>query len=1708
MEYTLSIPALGTDVQVFSLNENDAQSNPAAQDVLGKTISVQESVPAHGATKHTKDFVGRKLALVQYDSKHVASIQRKAGFAADAGAKAMLLVLNRGANPANVGRVDSRLPVFAIHPDPAKRLKKDMQSRGYAEVKISIAGVSRAEIRDEHAQALVTRVLEENLLYFAERVSSNVLFLVIRDFQDDDLTLARARDMLSKLQAWLRPLHPADNASESDQAQARDRRDLLAYFCQKDSALFDTFMREKLHGLRREEEELELEHFLEALDHVCSERLEKLVSGAATARFTELQVVAAKSDLDPRRELTIVADCPVFKQRRGAQSGDVVEQSVSGIRDMLLLAQYLEKLPGLTEVFEQYELAGATSDPSFERIKEEVAAFDDACFKDGLTVQGAQEILGRLRGNLGENYRPQWTAMKPPEMAFFASLKHADVLWAFLYQKAFYGPNGDEAFGEQMELMEQEMVGEEYDVHVVLNFKRVQKFISPLLQARKESSDFRTSLHKWAEAVSNAGTLPEENDITNANGAVATVRGWLEKTAGDTLEKALERMNSIRDGGEFTLCHDQEEPGVRYPWTEAVGGRDELNPKELRDLVLRLRFVGGEKAAHHDKIRAFLKLHREIQSVFATVQELRLLGHPLFSGTVSRCEIKCGALTPRGADATGLKTLLAAQQELLHTWKAMLDEHQSRYSCLTFFGANTITRIAGLLRNRDHDAIVSHVVALMPKDATRDAIEQAIGQALCEEDVTRVLQAGALSGGDVVVLTAGAVPDIDPELTPTNLVGMFLNSFFAVLYPRQNFAELLPVRGSGQQLDRGMFVHHAHTASGAFSAEELLRLLLHVYHQRLPESFEVLRCHPGVTIAEMALFISRVRAFPARTFALLGVNHLSSSVQEVLVDFQMSTAGRLAICEADVSQIWAVIGRAGDGKTHWIRKQVPADRLVTVSINESFSAGDHGYILTPDFMMKMFCIHERTICGQSTVVEGETGVGKTHLIRMLSILWNDGIACDPVWLAAKAAQQSVYEQHARLAVPDDDAQHNVEAFLTAAAKAEWVQKTDEAGETTHVHRWTGDARTATTEEGEQTVAKVVSYAETECCDDAGNADREKFVLWYVEDTEKKHFLFSNAQAGSGTDVACDDAVLDEKHVFEHAETETFVKSAVEPLSKHLPPGLFADFEKYRHWRATLLAIALVYYLRLDTAYRQEFEGILKAQFPDSPEHLREVLQRHIDWLVRKLDIPKGIAKNLPLKENVWATIVCTMSKTPLIIIGPPGSSKTLSFNLVAANIRGQQSAAEDFRCEEHYPALEPQHYQCSRRSTSDEIERIFKRAVEKQQNYDRDNLRKLCVVFMDEAGLPDDRRESLKVLHYYLDHPDVGFVAISNHVLDAAKSNRAVSLFRSRPDMHDLESVACGAFDICDDPDELPPEMANGTPLHDDIRHLCQTYDDMLQQKNAFEGGCYKWFGECFGLRDFMYFMRCLNRTCRDNTLSHENVLKAAERNFNGVDPMRFNSLAVALLQGLRDNTEPKARAFVEANRRGMVDTIVDSLADKNQDDASCGNLNDTAVRFKLLIDQSDDDSMMRLFFLHNVMDHQHTRVLKFSDFPDDKEDQKTSIISRVKVAAQTGDTIVLSQTESLNESFYDLFNQHFKRIGGKYFCNIAVGAHSTPCPVHPQFQCIVHMPRSEMHAAPMPFLNRFEKFIVSQSDLLSKSMQDNLDRCLRVVTNELKRTG
>ena len=314
--------------------------------------------------------------------------------------------------------------------------------------------------------------------------------------------------------------------------------------------------------------------------------------------------------------------------------------------------------------------------------------------------------------------------------------------------------------------------------------------------------------------------------------------------------------------------------------------------------------------------------------------------------------------------------------------------------------------------------------------------------------------------------------------------------------------------------------------------------------------------------------------------------------------------------------------------------------------------------------------------------------------------------------------------------------------------------------------------------------------------------------------------------------------------------------------------LHGEQSDYSH-RAILVSLGIVYYMRLNTKHREAFKEYMDHYHCLPAFLFSQAFEQELQWFIEQVELPTGIARTQALMENLFATIVCTGTHTPLIIVGAPGSSKTLSFKLAIANLKGQESKVKTFRDTDIFHSLDPHFYQCSRRTTSNEIDTVFSRAINRQRSYSHFSLPIYCVVFMDEAGLPEESHESLKVLHYHLDRQEVSFVAITNHMLDAAKSNRAVCLFRPEASEKDLETLARGC--IYSKLQAPPPELKNDLEL---VVKFCPAFSKLMKQDK---------FNCFFGLRDFIHFVNYLQRK-RCQMLNPHIVMEALERNFNGHD--------------------------------------------------------------------------------------------------------------------------------------------------------------------------------------------------------------------------------
>ena len=334
-------------------------------------------------------------------------------------------------------------------------------------------------------------------------------------------------------------------------------------------------------------------------------------------------------------------------------------------------------------------------------------------------------------------------------------------------------------------------------------------------------------------------------------------------------------------------------------------------------------------------------------------------------------------------------------------------------------------------------------------------------------------------------------------------------------------------------------------------------------------------------------------------------------------------------------------------------------------------------------------------------------------------------------------------------------------------------------------------------------------------------------------------------------------------------------------------------------RALNIALALVYYFRLNDDCRDDFSQQMNIDRLIGelglPVTFDNALKDEMDWVFENIKFPDGIAPIEALKENIYAIIVCCMTKIPVIIVGPPGSSKTLSFKIVVKNFQEATSNKNICNDSKLFKSLDPHPYQCSHKSTSNEIETVFNRAITRQRAFDESESNSQSVVLLDEAGLPD---ESLKVLHFYLDNPkvstykfdvhynsefQVSFVGISNSVLDAAKTNRAVSVFRSKISHADL--VQLGTFSLYNGCQ--PVKISDDVTAT--INGLVRVYEQMMNKPA---------YNSFFGLRDFIHFFKNLHEF-KNNFLSPQAITISVEQNFNGTP--YFENILKAFLEVVRN---------------------------------------------------------------------------------------------------------------------------------------------------------------------------------------------------------------
>jgi hypothetical protein len=143
----------------------------------------------------------------------------------------------------------------------------------------------------------------------------------------------------------------------------------------------------------------------------------------------------------------------------------------------------------------------------------------------------------------------------------------------------------------------------------------------------------------------------------------------------------------------------------------------------------------------------------------------------------------------------------------------------------------------------------------------------------------------------------------------------------------------------------------------------------------------------------------------------------------------------------------------------------------------------------------------------------------------------------------------------------------------------------------------------------------------------------------------------------------------------------------------------SEFLWHKYSLAT--AIYICFYIRLSqqkTEFRKKMTDIFMIEFLRYPRQLQ-------DELISNIKLEKGIAPNESLRLNLFICFIGILTKLPVFLVGPPGCSKTLCFNLLKKEMKGNLSKSTFWK---EYPQLVVTSYQGSLTSTSKGIIDVFK----------------------------------------------------------------------------------------------------------------------------------------------------------------------------------------------------------------------------------------------------------------------------------------------------------------------------------------------------------------------------------------------------------------
>ena len=528
-----------------------------------------------------------------------------------------------------------------------------------------------------------------------------------------------------------------------------------------------------------------------------------------------------------------------------------------------------------------------------------------------------------------------------------------------------------------------------------------------------------------------------------------------------------------------------------------------------------------------------------------------------------------------------------------------------------------------------------------------------------------------------------------------------------------------------------------------------------------------------------------------------------------------------------------------------------------------------------------------------------------------------------------------------------------------------------------------------------------------------------------------------------------------------------------------------------HKAAVNLSLFLCYYLRLpDKTTRTGLQKKLEEKKYFEKSFL-EIPELEMKYIVENLIIPRGIAKNRALKENLFSTFICIVNKIPLIICGKPGRSKTLCIRILENSMKGK-AGSNSYLCKS-FPELIIHRIQGALNTKTEEVLNVFKESRDEQKK-EGELKEHLHLVLMDEMGLAElSPNNPLKVTHFELEKEDnekVSFVGITNWALDASKMNRVIYIVVQDPDEEDLILTAEEIVKSYDKP------FGNYYSKYGKIfKTLSKAYFKFINDKKK-RNDENKYF---HGSRDFYSLIKNVISDIIKNKEKLENIgkdnefdflikicMKNIERNFDGLEYsiIEFKDNFISLFNEINS---------YQINKN---DNLLEYLKE---------NLYDTESRYLLLISDSSINEDILKYMIEEInsqvveeknnqeknlnLRKKEVKVFIGSKFKSDENSiyYCDDILYKIRCQIETENIIILKDLEIVYPSLYELFNQSFTYLLDMKFARL--GKSKSLSKVNDKFKVIVLVDKENIPKEDPPFINRFEKHIVSFNNILSEEL-------------------